>query len=241
VLVVGLWLLVGWLVGGALAVLAVILPAKEPRPTAPCPADCRSPRARLRLALWGYGARKCPTCGFRRREPWPLPEVASAAVFATLAWRFGWGAPLLVYSVLGAILVLVVFVDVRYRLIPDALTLPFTLAALAVSPFTLGPARAALGAVIAGGIFFGLYVLARLIYRRSGALGLGDVKLALLIGAVVGPPAALAVIVYSALAGGAMAIALIASGRSRRYAMPYGPNLALGALAAILLDPSIWR
>lgn len=242
-LLAALWAVVGWLAGGILGVLAVALPASRVRTTAGgrC-AKCGAPVGLAALVLApGPGAGRCPVCQTRLREAWPLVEAATAASFAALAWRFGWGWPLAAYTAFAALLALVAFIDLRHRLILDVLTFPAICLALLLAHFTIGLPRALLGGLAAGGVYLMLYLLAWLLYRHGGALGLGDVKLALLIGLVVGAPAALGAAVYGAIVGAVMALALLAAGRSRTYAMPYGPSLVLGALAAILADPTVWR
>jgi leader peptidase (prepilin peptidase) / N-methyltransferase len=249
VALVGIWLALGWLLGGVTATLAVRMVAREPDPTTadalhpaePCRDASHGPIGFARAAIGWRPIERCPACGALLREHWPFPEIGVAIAFAALAARFGWGLPLALYSALVAALALVVLIDVRHRVIPNAITLSLLVVALAVSPLTFGIGRAILGAAVAGGTFLLLYVLARLLYRRGGALGLGDVKLAFGIGAALGAPAALTMVVYTALAGGALAIGFIAGGRSRRYAMPYGPSLALGALATLLFDLLVWH
>lgn len=238
---VALWAGLGWLVGGLLAVLAVALPVSGVAAVASgtC-ASCGGRLSRLGLALGRSGTR-CASCGALLRETWPYAEAATALVFGLMASRFTLGLPLLLYSALGALLVVVVFVDVRHRLILDVVTLPAILVSIPLAFWTVGVPRAILGGLVTGGFFLAFYVLARLLYRSGGALGLGDVKLALLIGLVVGAPAALAAVFYSAIAGGLLAVGFLASGRSRYSVMPYGPSLVLGALLTVLIDPSVWR
>lgn len=238
---VAVWAALGWIVGGVLSVLAVALPLSGV--TAVARGFCPSCGARLSLfaLLLARGPGQCVRCGTPLRERWPLAEAATALVFALMATRFDLGWPLLVYTLLGALLVVVVFVDIRHRLILDVVTFPSIVLSLPLAVWTVGVPRALLGGVVAGGFFLVFYVLARVVYRSSGALGLGDVKLALLVGLVVGVPAALMTVFYSALAGGLLALGYLASGRSRYAVMPYGPSIVLGALLTLLVDPSVWR
>ena len=95
-------------------------------------------------------------------------------------------------------------------------------------------AAAVLGAATYGGFFAVLYLLAALIYRRDDALGMGDVKLAVVIGLMTGLPRSLVAMIAGIALGSVAAAAVMAMGRSGRSVMPYGTSLSVGAMLAIL-------
>lgn len=121
--------------------------------------------------------------------------------------------------------------DLRRRVIPDLLTAPaaaLALAACAVEqPGALAPRLAA--GCAAGGLLLAAALL------RPGAMGLGDVKLAGVIGLYLGEGAATAMLV-ALLGGSAAGLALFArhGGRARGMTIPFAPFLALGAGLAAL-------
>jgi leader peptidase (prepilin peptidase)/N-methyltransferase len=120
----------------------------------------------------------------------------------------------------------------RFR-VPDAVTYPGTLlvlvAALLMPEGNAG--EALLAAAIGGGLFFALAVVTR------GGIGLGDVKLAVLIGAALGLPVAYQALLYGVLAAAVvMAVMLVAGIVSRRQAVPYAPFLSLSAILVVLLQ-----
>lgn len=240
-----LWAVLGWLAGGLIAWLAIALPAARGfQALAPRCVSCGEKVGLLRTHFvfqTGDEAESCPHCQAPLREPWPRPELAAALVMAAMAARFGLGWPLVVYSLAGLVLVLITFIDMRHKLILDVLSLPTLLAALAVGAASGGLAASAIGMLAAGGGFLLFFVMAQVIYRRPGALGLGDVKLAAMIGALLRWPLALNGIVYAAVLGGILAVVWMAAGKSRRDVMPYGPALTLGAILIIILHPSIWH
>jgi Flp pilus assembly protein protease CpaA len=129
--------------------------------------------------------------------------------------------------------------DFERRLIPDKLTYPAMLAAIAVC--WAWPDRdileVALGALVGGGggvLLFGFGILAG---RGGIGFGLGDVKLMFLMGLVLGWPFVVSALIYGILLAGLPAIALILMGRSRtKYA--YGPYLSAGAVL-LALFPSV--
>ncbi len=161
--------------------------------------------------------------------------IAAAATFSvvtTLALLLGRATPEALWT--GAIVAVLVAVSVRdleVRRIPNAWTYPATVAALILAA-TRGIETVALavaGAALAGGYLFAFFLIGR------GRLGLGDVKLAALVGACVGIANVPAFLLLGTLAGAVLALALLAIGRSRHSSFAYGPALALGGIAILIL------
>jgi leader peptidase (prepilin peptidase)/N-methyltransferase len=104
-------------------------------------------------------------------------------------------------------------------------------------------ADAALGLVVCGGLFLAVMAASGWWYSRShpglpGGMGMGDVKLAAMLGAFLGWRLGLYALFVAVMAGGAVAAALLLAGRKgRKDAVPFGPFLALGGAAALLVDP----
>lgn len=159
-------------------------------------------------------------------------SVAAAAVVAVLGVT--WAA--LAAGALAVAFVPVVVVDLRHRLIPDLVVVPATAVALPAAmladpPDWWVPGACALGA---GGFIFALWVI------RPSGMGLGDAKLAVLMGAALGPSVIVALAVAFA-AGALLGVALLAliGRRARAVAVPFAPFLAAGALAAPWLAPPV--
>jgi len=189
-------------------------------------------RPRPRSALWGALSRRRPRPP-RSAVAIELAGAGAAAAGAAVAGP-GWGA--VAGAVLLAALVPVVLIDLRHRLIPDAVVLPAAALALAAA-MAARPARwweppaAALGAA-------GVLLLPWIV--RPDAMGLGDVKLALLIGAALGAavvPALAAAFAAAAVAGAAL-VARHGAG-ARRMTVPFGPFLAGGALVGLAWGPAM--
>jgi leader peptidase (prepilin peptidase) / N-methyltransferase len=136
---------------------------------------------------------------------------------------------LLTGVVLVALVVPAAVIDLRRRAIPDRLTLPGAIAALVLGAATGDPVVVA-ERVAAGAAAGGFLLTAAL--ARPGAMGLGDVKLAGVLGLLLGPAVAVALLV--ALVAGTLAGGVVAArhglARARRATIPFGPFLGLGAI-----------
>ena len=138
-------------------------------------------------------------------------------------------AGLLAAGVLGVLAVLAV-IDLDVRLLPNRIVLPAIAGVLAwqLAFFPEDFVEVVLAAVGAAG-----FLLLPSLFRR-GAMGMGDVKLAALLGAALGAPVAVALAVGS-LAAWPVAVVLVARGASVRGAtIPFGPFLAFGAAVVLL-------
>ena len=151
---------------------------------------------------------------------------------AVAASRFDLLQALAVSLAVLALLVITATDMLRFR-VPNVITYPGTIAALAAA--VLMPdgriGDAVLAAVLGGGVFFVLAVITR------GGIGLGDVKLAVLIGAALGLPIAVEALVYGIVAAAVvMAVLLIAGIVGRRQPVPYAPFLSLAAIVVLLME-----
>jgi leader peptidase (prepilin peptidase)/N-methyltransferase len=169
----------------------------------------------------------------------PVPVVVGTAVlFGLTAWRFGLVWELPAYLLLAAVAVLLTAVDLRHRLLPNRVVLP----AIGAGAVLLTVAAAAEGvwsdllrAGLAAGVLFAVFLVLALISPRS--LGMGDVKLAALVGLFLGWLSWGAVIVGAAagfVVQALVALALLAARRiGLRGELPFGPSMLIGALLAI--------
>ena len=156
------------------------------------------------------------------------------ALFMGLAWQIA--APDTLWQVcLGAtVLALLAVVDLEQRRVPNVVVLPATALALLVALAEGQGLSAIAGAVAAGGGFLALAAMGRRLYGRA-ALGMGDVKLAALIGALVGLERVPWALLLGVLLAGAAAAVLLLSGRARRGdSLAYGSCLALAALVVLV-------
>jgi leader peptidase (prepilin peptidase) / N-methyltransferase len=238
-------LLAGWLAGGAANWAADVLPGCGAGMTEggeSQPPQARGPRAFLHyLTLPWYPVRHgiCPHCGEHRPIRVPLLEAATVVAFA-LAWlpalrTFGvtpdsWS--LITTCLYSAFLLSVLVIDLEHRRVLNVMLTPAAVIALLASllPGYPDPLQALLG----GALGFGVFLLLALIGR--GAMGMGDVKLAGVIGLLTGYPLVVAALTLGVVLGGVAAIILLVTRRvGRKGTMAYAPYLALGTIIVLLL------
>lgn len=191
--------------------------------------------------LWLGG--RCRQCRSRISWRYPLVELLTAGVFAGSFATFGpswrWAAA----AAFGCCLIVLSFIDFEHLLLPDCITIPGTV--LGLAGYQLFPWHGRFlehlaGVLLGSGILLALYGLWYLMRRVEG-LGLGDVKLMAMVGAVVGWPAVLLAFFAGAASASLAALALLAFGRLQLKAkMAFGPFLCLGAAAAPFLAESSW-
>jgi leader peptidase (prepilin peptidase)/N-methyltransferase len=164
-----------------------------------------------------------------------LRQVVAVATFGLAAAaliHFGPSAQAVGAAFVLCVVALLTVVDLEERRIPNRVVLPATAAAL-LARIGLDPAQApkVIGIALAAGLFFYLPLL---LFR--GGMGMGDVKLAVFLGAALGEAVALAIVV--AVMGGffaAVTILVRNGAQARKSAIPFGPFLALGAAVALFL------
>ncbi|GAA3789410.1 prepilin peptidase [Streptomyces phyllanthi] len=171
----------------------------------------------------------------------PVTALVTALVCAALALATGTRPELAVWLLLAPVGVLLTLVDLKVQRLPDVLTLPLAgtalvlLGAAALLPEHAGQWRTALSGALALGGFYFLFFLIRPI-----ALGFGDVKLALGLGAVLGwyGWGALFLGTFAASVFGSVHVAVLVALRraGRRTPVAMGPYLIAGAFAGVLLE-----
>jgi len=183
---------------------------------------------------WALARGRCRFCRAPVSVRYPLIELACGA-WALLAWlRLGLVPELAPVLLWGWLLVTLTVIDLDFKLLPDALTLPGTLIALAAALLGPGMRHALLGIVVGSGYLW-LFAWIWATFLKRDGMGGGDIKLAAMFGALLGPLGAFVTITLAALGGAVAGAVLMARGKGgMRSELPFGTFLAPAAMAVFL-------
>ena len=227
-------------VGSFLNVVVARLPEKRSlvRPRSACPSCERELGWWENVPLVSYALLRgrCHGCSAPISLRYPIVELTTALLVAACFWRFGLSGDAFVAAFFCAVLVALSAIDVERRILPDRIVLPSTVVVL-VAQVALHPDRTV--EWIAAGLGASLFLFAALVAYPKG-MGMGDVKLALLLGVMLGWEVAVGLMVgmLAALVLGVVLIARNGMG-ARKTAIPFGPFLAFGSIVALFAGEQI--
>ncbi len=232
----------GLAVGSFLNVVVHRLPRGESlsHPPSRCPGCGHAvrPRDNVPVLSWLLLRGRCRDCHAPIAWRYPLLEAVTAALWvAVVAARWDDAAQVVLGIVLVTLMVAVVPIDLEHRLILNKLTYPAALLAPVIG-LALDPGFVA-EQLIAGAAAGGFFLLAALAYPRG--MGLGDVKLATVMGLYLGRavgPAVLIALVTGVLVG-VVIISRVGREQGRKVQVPFGPFLALGSVVALFAGDAL--
>jgi leader peptidase (prepilin peptidase) / N-methyltransferase len=227
----------GLILGSFLNVVAYRLPRGESlvHPRSRCPHCDTQLRAidNIPVISWLALRGRCHHCGAPISARYPLVELTTGALFAAVVATQDDAVRIVLGLLLVAVLVPITLIDLDHRIIPNLITGPAAIAALvAIAALDSDFLVEALIAAVAGGGFF---FIAAVLYPRG--MGMGDVKLAGMLGLYLGravAPAILIALVTGVVVGAAI-IARKGATEGRKTAVPFGPFLALGGIVAFFV------
>lgn len=243
--------LLGLAIGSFLNVVIYRLPRGESlsRPPSHCP-SCNAPirpRHNIPVLGWLILRGRCADCSARISVRYPLVELGTAALFVAVAVRLdSLGLPEAAgaYLYFTGIGVALAMIDLDLKRLPNRIVLPsypvLTLLLLGAT-FANGDWWRLVRALLAAAVLFGFFFLLAFIYPAG--MGFGDVKLAGVLGLVLGYLSwwAVAIGAFTGfLLGAVVGVAVLASGRgNRKTALPFGPFLITGTLIAVFASDVI--
>lgn len=173
---------------------------------------------------------RCRNCHTAIPARYPAVELVSALLVAACAWKFGLHPETLVAAFFCLVLVVISAIDLEHRIIPNRIVMPAFVVVLAAQTAIHPSPQWIIGAVAASGFLFTAALIA------PGGMGMGDVKLALLLGAMTGKYVSIAMFV-GMFAAMAPAIVLFARHglKARKVKVPFGPFLAIGGIVALFV------
>lgn len=258
--------LFGLLIGSFLNVCIHRWPRDESvvKPRSRCPHCERQIEARDNVPVLSYLMLRgrCRYCSRIISWRYPLVEALNACLYAGLVWKFGLDAFTVKAAFFASMMLVLIFTDIEHYILPDEITLGGLAIGLILSLFLPMPeglmkflwmigggapdwrwlslTESVAGAVLFGG---GLWVLRELYYRIRGVdgLGLGDVKMAAMMGAFWGFGYTLLILLIGSLGGALVGmIVVLVGGKKWNYEMPFGSYLGAAALVVTIWGDTLF-
>ena len=261
----------GAIIGSFLNVVIHRVPREQSivLPESACP-SCRAPiKAYDNIPIISFLVLRgrCRGCGAKISPRYPVVEALTALLFAAVTWHDGLSFALAFDLAFTASIVALIFIDAEHMILPNAITYPgilFALITRVVVPYLAGPAHfddlpqlqallppqyplwlvsligAVIGALAGGG---SLWLMGFLWEKLRGieAMGLGDVKMMLMVGAFLGWRLTILTILVAAFSGSLAGIAILVrrGGRNLQMMLPFGIFLGIGSLVSLLVGTRI--
>jgi leader peptidase (prepilin peptidase)/N-methyltransferase len=232
----------GLIIGSFLNVVAYRLPRGESlaHPPSRCP-SCEAPVKpydNIPVLSWLLLRGRCRSCKAPISPRYPLVEGLTGALWALVMWaRWDDASGIALGIALVTVLIPIALIDFEYRIIPNRITGPAAVVAIVIG-LVLDMDFVA-EQLIAGAAAGGFFLLAAVAYPRG--MGMGDVKLAGVMGLYLGRAVGLAVLVglVAGVVIGAVIISRLGAKEGRKAAIPFGPFLALGGIVAIFAGDAV--
>ncbi len=215
------------------------------------------------LSYLMLGAR-CRHCKTKISIRYPLIEALSGLVSVLLYLKFDIGLQWFIYLAFSAALIVLAFIDLDHRILPDPITLNGIWIGVIVSVYLAEPSpfisrlfrmagigdpnprvtafvASLLGILVGGGLLWGV-AEAYLRFRGIEGMGFGDVKMMAMVGAFLGAPLALLTIMLGSLMGSIIGLIFMQlAGKSREYELPFGTFLGMAGIVAVLYGEDLVR
>jgi leader peptidase (prepilin peptidase)/N-methyltransferase len=237
--------LFGAIVGSFLNVCILRIPKGHSviHPPSHCP-NCKSPIAfydNIPLFSYLFLRGRCRACRERISPRYFIVELLMASLTVALFYKFGLGPAFVTSFIFVAALIVVSFIDLDAMIIPDVISLPGIVLGLLFSimgryvledrfEIIPSPLSSLIGLLVGGGFLLAVGWIYEIFTKVEG-MGGGDVKLFAMIGAFLGWQSLLGTLLFASLGGSVIGLTVMfVKGVGRRYPIPFGPFLCLGAL-----------
>jgi leader peptidase (prepilin peptidase)/N-methyltransferase len=232
----------GLIIGSFLNVVAYRLPRGESlaHPPSRCP-SCGAavkPYDNIPVLSWLLLRGRCRNCNAPISARYPIVEALTGALWALVTWaRWDDASGIALGIILVTILIPIAIIDFEHRIIPNRITGPAAVVAIVIG--LVLDMDFVVEQLIAGAAAGGFFLLAAMAYPRG--MGMGDVKLAGVMGLYLGRAVGFGVLVglVAGVVVGAVIIARVGSKQGRKTAVPFGPFLAFGAVIAIFAGDAV--
>jgi leader peptidase (prepilin peptidase) / N-methyltransferase len=258
--------LFGLIIGSFLNVCIVRIPGRKSivLPASACP-KCGAairPWDNIPVVSWMVLGGKCRACKTKISAMYPAVELLTAVLFWASYHAFGLTIEALKWAIFSALMIVLVFTDMRERILPDVVNYSGFVAGLLLSLVTkpsdgtalwlanrmfdfpppapvLSLADALLGAAFGSGL---LWLVAEAYFRLRGreGMGFGDVKMMLMAGAFLGLKRTLLTILVGSVLGSVLGLAfMLARRKESDYELPFGSFLGMAAVLVIFFGTPV--
>ena len=167
-------------------------------------------------------------------------EISTTALFPVLYWCYGLSTELAVAVFYFCLFLVILVIDLEHHLILNKIVYPGYVITIVFSIFlsNLDVVPGIASAAGGGGIGLGIFLLIVLLSR--GGMGWGDVKMAALVGLVLGYPLVFVALLLAVISGGIIAVILLVMRvKGRKQSIAFGPFLSIGTMATLLWGNSL--
>ncbi len=208
-------------------------------PPSHCPnCDARlRPRDLIPVLSYLFCKGKCRYCGEPISPQYPFVEILNAVIYYLLYLKFGLSILFFKYAILSSLLIVISFIDYKYKIIPDRLIvfgLIIGTISLPLYNFIPNVINGTIGLLVGGGLFLLIAI------ASNGAMGGGDIKLMGVLGLCLGWKCVLLVSLLSFIIGAIISILLmILKIKKRKDYIPFGPFISIAAMLTMLYSTEI--
>jgi leader peptidase (prepilin peptidase)/N-methyltransferase len=213
------------------------------RPRSRCPGCGQFIAARdnIPLVSWVLLRGSCRNCGTRISFRYPAVELLTGLLTLLLAWLHGPTVAFLSAFLFSSAMVVLIFTDLDHQILPNPVTIPGTAAGFLLSLFPGGVSWLdSLVGLLLGWLAIVAVSKAYLKLRGVEGMGMGDAKMMALVGAFLGWPSVLLVLVVGSFLGSLAGVVLLARGRGGMQAkLPFGTFLGIAGLLALFFGEAV--
>lgn len=199
--------------------------------------------------LWLRG--RCRVCQAQFSPRYPIVELSNALFYSAIYLRSGLSLASLAVAAIVSMTIVLIFIDLDIQILPDVIDLPGVVIGLLIGAAHYGERYPLLllstslldsvaGAALGAGVLLSIALTYKLVRKVEG-MGLGDVKMMAMIGAVLGWQALFPVLLLASITGALTGLLVAASSpRGMQVPIPFGVFLGLASLAVLFFGPTLW-
>jgi leader peptidase (prepilin peptidase)/N-methyltransferase len=245
---------IGAIVGSFLNVVIHRYPREESIvfPPSRCPrcGTAIKPYDNIPILSYAVLGGRCRSCHAPISMRYPLVELANALFYLSIFYRTGVSVAFIPIAAIVSMFIVLIYIDAEIQILPDVIDLPGIAIGVAIAYFGLDQltsglvlahslADSLLGAIIGAGVLLTI-ALAYKLLRHIDGMGLGDVKMLAMIGAIMGAEALLPVLLIASISGALCALPIaLRHEKGMQLAIPFGVFLGFAALAVLFFGSTL--